>query len=132
MRNKESMISIAIGPAIAMTLSAAPVAYSADHAAPAGNPFTVQSLEKGYMMAYADRVDASNYGTGAKSGEGRCGMSLADVNKDGKVSKEEFIKHHEATFDRMDTNKDGSVDKAEADAFAGSNSSAASHVPMKK
>jgi len=32
-----------------------------------------------------------------------------DTNKDGKVSKEEWLAH----FDEMDANKDGSIDEAE-------------------
>jgi hypothetical protein len=40
-------------------------------------------------------------------------MSSADLNKDGKISKDEFIKHHEAMFDKKDTNKDGFLDETE-------------------
>ena len=40
-------------------------------------------------------------------------MSSVDLNKDGKISKEEFMKHHEAMFDKKDTNKDGLLDEAE-------------------
>jgi hypothetical protein len=62
-------------------------------------------------------------------------MSMVDANKDGKVTKQEFLKHHEAIFDRMDTNKDGAVDQPEADAYGGTRSSGASAAPhgaMKK
>ena len=62
-------------------------------------------------------------------------MSMVDANKDGKVTKQEFLKHHEAIFDRMDTNKDGAVDQPEADAYGGARSSganAAPHGAMKK
>ncbi|MBA4142552.1 MAG: hypothetical protein H0X43_05990 [Nitrosospira sp.] len=126
------MISIAIGSAIAISLGAAPVSYSADQPTGVADPFAMKTLEEGYMIAYADRVDASNYAPGAKSAEGKCGMSAADANKDGKVTKEEFIKHHEAIFDKIDANKDGVVDKAEADNFAGAKSSKGSHGQMKK
>jgi hypothetical protein len=71
-------------------------------------------------------------GMGAKAGEGRCGMSLADTNKDGKVTKDEFLKHHGAIFDQIDVNNDGSVDKTEADTFAGGKSTPGSAAPMKK
>lgn len=40
-------------------------------------------------------------------------MSSVDLNKDGKISKEEFMKHHEAKFDKKDTNKDGFLDETE-------------------
>ena len=40
-------------------------------------------------------------------------MGPVDTNKDGKISKEEFMKHHEAMFDKKDTNKDGFIDQSE-------------------
>ena len=45
-------------------------------------------------------------------------MSLVDTNKDGKVTKQEFLKHHETIFDQIDANKDGAVDQPEADGYA--------------
>jgi uncharacterized low-complexity protein len=130
MRNKKTMISLAVGSVVAATLSAVPVISAAD------SPFAAKSLDKGYVLAYADKVDPSKYG-GAKSGEGRCGMSIVDANKDGKVTKEEFLKHHEAIFDRIDANKDGAVDQPEADSYGGAKPSAlppgtSPHGGMKK
>ncbi|MEO6824993.1 MAG: hypothetical protein ABI167_09790 [Nitrosospira sp.] len=130
MRNKKTMISLAIGSVVAATLGAVPVVSAAD------SPFAAKSLDKGYVLAYADKVDPSKYG-GAKSGEGRCGMSIVDANKDGKVTKEEFLKHHEAIFDRIDANKDGAVDQPEADSYGGAKPSApppstSPHGSMKK
>ena len=49
-----------------------------------------------------------------KSGEGRCGMSMADTDKDGRVSRDEHARHCDMMFDKMDTNKDGYIDKDEA------------------
>ncbi len=45
----------------------------------------------------------------------QCGhmRSSVDENKDGKISKQEFIKHHEAMFDKKDINKDGFLDETE-------------------
>lgn len=40
-------------------------------------------------------------------------MSSVDSDKDGKISREEFIKHHEQMFDKKDTNKDGFLDESE-------------------
>lgn len=122
MRNKKTMISVAVGSAFAATLGAAPPASATD------NPFIAQSLDKSIMLAYADKVDPNKYGGGAKSGEGRCGMSMVDTNKDGKVTKQEFLKHHETIFDRMDANKDGAVDQPEADSYGGAKP-AAPHAP---
>ena len=139
MRHHKSMISIAVGSVLVTSLSTASIVRAADDAPTANNPFAIQSIQQGYMIAYADRADPSKYGTGAKEyggpakgGEGKCGMSLADTNKDGKVTKEEFLKHHGAIFDEIDVNKDGSVDKTEADNFAGGKSNPSSSAPVKK
>ena len=40
-------------------------------------------------------------------------MAPADQDKDRKISKDEFIKHHEAIFDKKDINKDGFLDETE-------------------
>jgi uncharacterized low-complexity protein len=128
-RNKKTMISLTVGSALAATLGTVPFASAAD------SPFTARSLDKGYVLAYADKVDPNKYGGGAKSGEGRCGMSMVDANKDGKVTKQEFLKHHENIFDRIDANKDGAVDQPEADSYGGTKPSApdtAPHAGMKK
>ena len=67
-----------------------------------------------------------------KCGAGMCGGNMkkadekasddgescpSDTDKDGKVTKDEFIKHHEAMFDEADTNKDGSLDAEERKAL---------------
>lgn len=102
MSGKKNLISVAVGTAFAATLGAVPVAFSAE------NPFALQSLDKGYMVAgnHGAKAKASTEG---KCGEGKCGMSMADTNQDGKVSKEEL----DAMFEKMDANKDGFVDKNE-------------------
>lgn len=47
---------------------------------------------------------------------GKCNMmSKVDSNKDGKISKEEFLKYQEAKFEKKDLNKDGFIDKDEMD-----------------
>jgi Ca2+-binding EF-hand superfamily protein len=40
-------------------------------------------------------------------------LLLMDKDKNGKVSKEEFMSFMEAEFDRLDTNKDGELDVKE-------------------
>lgn len=40
-------------------------------------------------------------------------MDMADTNKDGKISKDEFAKHHDQMFTQMDKNADGMIDAGE-------------------
>lgn len=44
-------------------------------------------------------------------------LALMDEDKDGKVSKAEFMKYMEQEFDRMDVNKDGRLDVDELTKF---------------
>ena len=125
MPSKKSVISLALGSAFAVTLGTASVASAAE------NPFAAQSLEKGYMVADSHRYhddkggyEPSRNGYGEKRdgygekrdgygerrgdkkyGEGRCGMSMADTDNDGRVSKDEHARHAETMFERMDTNR---------------------------
>ena len=46
----------------------------------------------------------------AREREAKQLLLLMDRNKDGKVSKEEWMNFMEAEFDRLDTNHDGFVD----------------------
>jgi hypothetical protein len=49
------------------------------------------------------------------------GMMDADANKDGAVSRDEFMSQHQKMADKMfvkmDANKDGKIDQAERDAM---------------
>lgn len=47
------------------------------------------------------------------------GVKMMDANSDGMVSKDEFMKHHEAVFDKMKKNSSGSVDMKDVDATTG-------------
>ncbi|MBP0132382.1 MAG: hypothetical protein ITD31_07195 [Nitrosospira sp.] len=111
MTHKKSILSLAVGSAFAATLSVAPIASAAD------SPFVSQSLDRGYMVAGAHDHATKKAGEGKcgamKTSEGSCGVTMADLNKDGKVSKEEFTKHHDVMFEHMDANKDGFIDKSE-------------------
>ncbi len=43
-------------------------------------------------------------------------MWSADTNKDGVISKDEYVAHAQNKFDSIDTNKDGNLSKEEGDA----------------
>lgn len=117
MSKSKSIISVAVGSAFAATLGFAPTASAAE------NPFAIQTLEKGYMVAQAHTYDEDKKASEGKAGEGKCGegkcgegkcgAAMADANKDGKITKEEWTKHHDLMFEKMDSNKDGAIDKDE-------------------
>ncbi|MEO8767361.1 MAG: hypothetical protein ABI363_03345 [Nitrosospira sp.] len=109
MSSKKSIISIAVGSAFAATLGVVPLVSAAD------SPFTLQSLDKGYLVADAGEKKSREGKCGGEGtcGEGRCGAAMADTNKDGKVTKEEWTAHHNAMFEHMDANKDGVIEKSE-------------------
>lgn len=108
--SKQTLIAVAVGSAFAAGLAVAPVASAAE------NPFALSGLSSGYQVADSQGAMPKEGKCGCmymKGGEGKCGMSMADTDKDGKVSKEEAAKHHEAMFTQMDANKDGFIDKTE-------------------
>jgi hypothetical protein len=70
-------------------------------AQPASGPADGTHMKKGMEM---------HHGKGAK---------MMDANGDGMVSKEEFLKHHEAAFDRMKKNSSGTVDMKDMEPMHG-------------
>jgi uncharacterized low-complexity protein len=90
---KQTALTLALGSAIAASLSVAPVSA-------AENPFAAQSMDKGYMVAEADKAAEGKCGgkkaaeakCGAKAKEGACGGAKAkgDAKKaeDGKTTAE--------------------------------------------
>ena len=106
MSNK-TLIAAAVGTAFAATLAA-------PFAAAASNPFALSALSSGYQVAdnHTAKPMEGKCG-GMKTAEDMRGISMADANKDGKVSKAEADKMHESMFTEMDANKDGFVDKDE-------------------
>jgi uncharacterized low-complexity protein len=112
--SRKTLIAAAAGTAFVASMAAAPVASATD------SPFALQSLDRGYMVAQAGKTADGKCGQGKcggmnKATENKCGAAMMDANKDGNVSKDEFMKGHEAKFAAMDANKDGSIDKAEMD-----------------
>jgi hypothetical protein len=49
--------------------------------------------------------------------KGEGGMKMMDTNKDGMISKDEFMKHHEMMWDKMKKNSTGSVDMKDMEAM---------------
>jgi uncharacterized low-complexity protein len=113
MTSKKKAIGVAVGSAFVAGMAMTPMANAAD------NPFALQSLQGGYMVAADTTAKAPEAKCGQgkcggmKSGEAKCGAAMLDANKDGKVSKEEFMKAHEAMFAAKDANKDGVLDANE-------------------
>lgn len=111
--SRKTLITAAAGSAFVAGMAAAPVASAAE------NPFAMQSLDRGYMTAQAGKMGDGKCGQGkcggmkAAAAENMPGPAMMDANKDGKISKKEFIMGHEAMFDSMDANKDGFIDKTE-------------------
>jgi uncharacterized low-complexity protein len=106
MSNKAAIkhLAVALGTVFTVTL-----AHSTNAAE---NPFTMQPLSSGYMMLAEGKCGEGKCGT-AKGSEGKCGMGRMDTDGDGNVTREEFMKGHEAMFDKIDTNGDGVIDEAE-------------------
>lgn len=102
MTNRKSTIGIAVGSAFAASMAVT-------SAGAAENPFALQSMDRGYMVADAGMQGKCGAGKcgGAKASEAKCGASMLDANKDGKVTKDEFMKAHENMFAAKDANKDG-------------------------
>lgn len=96
MPHTRNLISLVVGTVFLLTFSTATV-FAADAA-----------KESGQAASHGDMKSGDHHGHQCPHK-----MSSADQNKDGKISKEEFIKHHEAMFDKKDANKDGFLDDAE-------------------
>jgi hypothetical protein len=79
---------------------------------------TIAALSLGLaQVAYAEHEEAD----GKHCAHKRHGMFDNDSNKDGVVSRDEFMSAHQARaeqhFAKMDANKDGKIEQAERDAM---------------
>lgn len=121
--NAKSSLKLALG-----TTFAAGIAFGATQAF-AENPFSADKLSSGYMQLAENKA-----GGEMKCGAGMCGANMkkeaegkhggakgdecpADVDKDGKVTKNEFMTHHEKMFTDADADKDGSLNADERKAM---------------
>ncbi len=92
------------------------VALSAAFAlAGAGSAFAAQDLASGYMVAsIGDKAGEAKCGE-AKCGEAKCGadkFTMMDTNKDGSLSKAEFMAGHKAGEHKCGEGKCGAAKKA--------------------
>lgn len=92
MRHKRNLISVVAGTVFLLTLSAT----------------AVSAVDTAKESGHSDMKSGDHH-----SHQCPHKMPSADLDKDGKISKEEFMKHHEAVFDKKDTNKDGFLDDTE-------------------
>ena len=100
MSHKRNLISIAAGTALLFAFGATSVS-AADPAKESGHQH-----QSGQSGGHGDMKSGDHHQCEHK-------MSDPDLNKDGKISREEFMKHHEQMFDKKDANKDGFLDEKE-------------------
>ena len=77
----KTALSLALGTAFTFSLATSPVVNAAE------NPFSMQSLDKGYMVADADKMKDGKCGaskTKAKTKDAKCG---GDMEKDAAAGK---------------------------------------------
>jgi len=110
MSKKTSIKPLAVALGTVLTVSLANIAITNA----AENPFSIKSVSGGNLMLAEGKCGEGKCGAGKDKGaEGKCGMARMDADGDGKVTREEFMKGHEAMFDKIDTNGDGVIDSAE-------------------
>lgn len=83
------------------------------------NPFAFEAVGGHYLVAAAEQGSESRCGAGPGPGGGPKGckmMMRMDADGNGEVSREEFMKGHEAMFETIDSNSDGVIDAGERNA----------------
>ena len=101
-------LTIVLGVVFTVSLANTTITNAAE------NPFSIKSVSGGYIMLAEGKCGEGKCGASKDKGaEGKCGMARMDADGDGNVTREEFMKGHEAMFDKIDTNGDGVIDPAE-------------------
>jgi uncharacterized low-complexity protein len=122
MMKTNTSLKLALGTTFAAALTLGATTATAE------NPFASNTLSSGYMQLAENKA-----GSEMKCGAGMCGGNMkkgdaaadkgetcaADTDKDGKVTKAEFLAHQETMFTEADANKDGSLDADERKAMHG-------------
>jgi hypothetical protein len=115
--------TVVAGAALALSLIASPFVTAADQ------PLAGEDPGRGPLIL----AQMGGMGGKGKRMEG-CGKNMGvmmDTDKDGKVSKDEFTKHHDEMFAQMDTNKDGTLDQSEMGHMGKMMESHCAGMPMK-
>ncbi len=117
--------TVVVGAALVLSLIASPFVTAADEPLAGGDPGS-GSLILAQMggMGGKDKMEGME-GCGKNMG------AMMDTDKDGKVSKDEFTKHHDDAFAQMDTNKDGTLDQSEMGHMGKMMESHCTGMPMK-
>lgn len=73
------------------------------------------SIAIGTALLFAFGATSASAADPAKESGHQCEHKISDpdLDKDGKISRDEFMKHHELMFDKKDANKDGFLDEKE-------------------
>jgi uncharacterized low-complexity protein len=102
MNTKKTALSLAIGSAFAVSLAGTPVANAAE------NPFGMQALKSGYVLAEADTAKDG------KAVEGKCGGKKAEEMKakDGKCGNKAKMKDGKCGEGKCGGTKKGADDKS--------------------
>jgi uncharacterized low-complexity protein len=119
--NTKTSLKLALGTTFAAGLALGAAQAIAD------NPFSAKTLDSGYMQLADNKAvtDDLKCGAGMCGGKMKAGTATgsddipcpADADKNGMVTKEEFMTYHEQMFTDADTNKDGSLDATERKAL---------------
>ena len=104
-------LTLALGAVFTVTLANTTIADAAE------NPFSMKSLSDGYLTLAEGKCGEGKCGEGkcgqGKAAERKFGMARMDTDGDGKVTKDEFMRGHEAMFEKIDLNGDGVIDQTE-------------------
>ena len=78
---KKTVLSLAVGTAFAATAALAPIVHAAD------NPFAMQKMSSGYLLAEADMKMKDGSCGADKKKDGSCGDKKVEKKKDGKCGE---------------------------------------------
>ena len=123
--------TVVAGGALVLSLIASPFVTAADQPSVAGDP------GRGFLILAQMGGMGSEHkmeGMGMMKGMEGCGKNMGammDTDKDGKVSKDEFTKHHDEMFAQMDTNNDHTLDQSEMGHMGKMMESHCARMPMK-